>query len=129
MNQPTALIADDMEEMRLLLRKTLETLGINVIAQVADGEQALQAIAAQQPDLCFLDIDMPGRSGLELLREIGSRRIVTYPVIISGHSTIDNVKAAVAEGAKAFVVKPYTFDKVKQVTDRYFSTVHRLKGA
>lgn len=125
MNQPTALIADDMEEMRLLLQKTLESLGINVIAQVGDGESALQVIAAQQPDLCFLDIDMPGKSGLEILREIASRRIATYSVIISGHSTIDNVKAAIAEGAKAFVVKPYTFDKVKHAVDRYFSSLHR----
>lgn len=128
MSQPTALIADDMEEMRVLLQKTLETLGISVIAHVADGEQALQAIIEHQPDLCFLDIDMPGKTGLELLREIGDRRIATYPVIISGHSTIDNVKTAIAQGAKAFVVKPYTFGKVKQVTDRYFNTVHRLKG-
>lgn len=128
MNQPTALIADDMEEMRLLLRKTLETLGINVIAQVADGEEALRFISAQPPDMCFLDIDMPGNTGLEILREIGRRQIATYPVIISGHSTLDNVKAAIAEGAKAFVVKPYTFDKVKHATDRYFSGVQPPTG-
>lgn len=126
MNQPTALIADDSEEMRLLLRKTLETLGINVIALVEDGVQALQAIDAQQPDICFLDIDMPGKTGLEILRELGDRQLRTYAVIISGHSTVDNVKAAISQGAKGFVVKPYTFDKVKQVTDRYFNTIHAL---
>ncbi len=123
MSKPTALIADDVETMQQLLKKILESIGVKVIAEVANGELALQAIIDLKPDICFLDIDMPGRTGLEVLEEIRTRSITTYPVIVSGHSDINNIKAAIALGVKAFVVKPYSLDKIKHTVASYLVSI------
>lgn len=129
MMQPTALIADDVEEMRELLQKTLETMGVKVIGQVNNGESALEAIEVMKPDMCFLDIDMPGMTGIELLDKLTLHRAMIYPVIISGHSTVANVRTCIAKGAKGFVVKPYTFDKIKHIVDKFHQANFRLKQA
>lgn len=119
MNQYTALIADDADEMRLLLSRTLETLGFNVVALTNDGEEALNEIKAKKPDICFLDIEMPILSGIDVLKKIKESDLQTFPVIISGNNTVENVKSAIEQGAKGFIVKPYSFDKVKQITDKF----------
>jgi YesN/AraC family two-component response regulator len=125
MTQPTVVIADDVTELRQLLSRTLETLGFHVVAQAKNGSDALSQIEANEPDLCFLDIDMPELSGLQVLDELQNKRLTTYSVIISGHSSLPNVKQAIANGAKAFIVKPYTFEKIKQTTESYFETLRK----
>lgn len=128
MSQPRALIADDVEEMRVLLTRTLESLGITTVGVFDNGADAMKEIESLKPDICFLDIDMPQMTGLEMLDAIGDRRIVTYPVIISGHSTADNLKIAIGKGAKGFVVKPYTFDKIKQITERFINSFYKMRN-
>lgn len=122
MAQPTVLIADDVEELRLLLKQTLETLGFNVVSMVEDGDQAVEDIKKLNPDLAFLDIEMPGKTGIEVLNIIKESQLNTFPVIISGNSTVDNVKKVISLGAQGFIVKPYSFDKVKQITDKYLGS-------
>jgi len=121
MNQPTALIADDIVEMRQLLKRTLESLGFNVVALVGNGEDAINAIQSLKPDVCFLDIEMPKKDGLEILAEIKRLRISTFTVIISGYSSADNVKNAIVAGAKGFVVKPYSFEKIREISNKFYA--------
>jgi two-component system chemotaxis response regulator CheY len=117
--QPTAVIADDANEMRALLHKTLESIGCEVVAEATTGEEAIQAIEQYKPDMVFLDIEMPDKTGLEVLMEIQALGHPVYPVMISGHSSFDNVKKALSKGAKGFVVKPYTFSKVSQIVENF----------
>ena len=66
------LIVDDEQHIRLLIEQTLEELldeGVELYT-AADGDEALAAIAAQRPDLVFLDVMMPGRSGLDVCRAV-----------------------------------------------------------
>ena len=123
MTQPTVLIADDVEELRLLLKKTVETLGFSVIALVEDGNEAVAKIKELNPDISFIDIEMPGKSGIDVLNILKASQSKTFPVIISGNSTVDNVKKVIELGAKGFIVKPYSFDKVKQITDKYLESI------
>jgi len=113
------LIADDDPEMRDVLRGFLEELGCTVDGEVENGRDAVKQISLIQPKLCFIDIEMPIKNGLEVLEEIKALSIKTFPIIVSGHSTIDNVKLAVGLGAKGFIVKPYEIDKVKQILEKY----------
>ncbi len=75
---PTALIADDEPHLVEYLRSKLATLwpGLHVVATAANGDEALAAIAAHRPDIAFLDIRMPGRTGLEVAQQlpVGDRR-------------------------------------------------------
>jgi len=117
--QIKVLIADDEENMQELLRISLEKLGCNVDSVVSDGYEALKQLNIIQPDIAFLDIDMPIKSGIDVLEEISASSIKVYPVIVSGHSTPVNVKAALGLGAKGFVVKPYTESKLQQIINKY----------
>ncbi len=113
------LIADDDREMRNLLRGYLEELGCHIDIEVENGRDALKQVALIQPQLAFIDIEMPIKSGLEVLQEINTLSPKTLPIIVSGHNTIANVKSALALGAKGFIVKPYSIDKIQQILEKY----------
>lgn len=119
MTEPTVVVADDIEEMRQLLQTALRALGFNVLSAHANGQQAMEAIIEQRPNLCFLDIEMPFKTGLEILQEIRDANISTFPVIISGNGSLENIRSALSMGAKGFIVKPYSLDKLRQVTNKY----------
>ena len=113
------LIADDDPEMRDLLKEILIDLDCHIDAEVDNGRDAINKIVLIQPDLAFIDIEMPIQSGLDVLEGINGKASQTYPIIVSGHSTIENVKTALTLGAKGFIVKPYDSDKIKQILEKY----------
>jgi two-component system, chemotaxis family, chemotaxis protein CheY len=117
----SALIADDVIASRELLSHMLARLDVDVdvVAQVADGEAALATLETVPVDIMFLDIDMPGKSGLEVLESIKHLARAPWAVIVSAHSTTDNFQKAIERGAKGFVVKPYTMAKIRQMVDNY----------
>lgn len=117
--KPTAIIADDVFAIRILLRRTLETVGCEIIAMVDNGAEAIAKIVSLKPDLVFIDIDMPGMSGLDVLDRLKAKNIDVFKVIVSGHNTIDNVKQAIAGGANGFIVKPYSVSKMNQIMEKY----------
>ena len=67
------LVADDDKAMRVLTAKLLETLGIEKVAEAADGDEALALFEQNDFDLILLDWDMPGKDGLEVLRAIRAK--------------------------------------------------------
>jgi len=115
----TALIADDVVEMRVLLKKVLQGLECDVLDKVADGTAAIEKIDQLKPDIVFLDIDMPGVSGLQVLDNLKKKNSEVFRVIVSGQNTVENIKEAIARGANAFVVKPYSVSKIEQVIEKY----------
>ena len=121
--QYKTLIADDDPDLRDVLRGFLEELGCTVDGEVENGRDAIKQISIIHPQISFIDIEMPIKNGLDVLEEIKQLSINTFPVIVSGHSTIDNVKAALGLGAKGFIVKPYDIDKVSQILEKYQSSL------
>ncbi|OUS31534.1 hypothetical protein A9Q99_02900 [Gammaproteobacteria bacterium 45_16_T64] len=115
----TALIVDDVSDMRSLLRTTLLDLGVKAVEEAADGAQALAIYQQSAIDIVFLDINMPGVSGLELLQELMRLNEQAHVVMVSGDSSITNVKTSIGLGAKGFVVKPYSVDKIQEALNRY----------
>ena len=101
----SVLIADDHPFLRAGLEAVLRTAGMAVVASVGDGDAALSAIAAQNPDVVVLDLAMPGRDGvatLAAMREAGDQR----PVVILTASIDDRqLLAAVDHGACGIALK------------------------
>lgn len=99
------LVADDHPFLRAGLEAVLRTAGMVVVASVADGDSALAAIAAEDPDVVVLDVAMPGRDGiatLAALRERGDTR----PVVILTASIDDKqLLAAIRHGACGIALK------------------------
>lgn len=114
-NNVSVLIADDEPLMRQLLASILRSMGYANISQAADGPQALEAIKDDGVQIAFLDIDMPGFTGIEVMEIAKATRPDCFFVIVSSHSGLDNVLAALNCGARGFIVKPYNAQKIHDV--------------
>ena len=105
------LIIDDEEGIRLSLRGILEDEGFRIV-EAESGEQGLELLGTDIPDMVFLDIWLPGKDGLEIL-EVISNDYKGLPVImISGHGTIETAVQALKKGAFDFIEKPLSLEKV-----------------
>ncbi len=105
------LVADDEPSIRFVLRETLEELGCEV-TEVEDGDAALESLGSGDFQLAFLDIRMPGPSGLELLDRLAATGSQTAVVIITAQNTFENAVEAMKRGALDYLVKPFGIDEV-----------------
>ncbi len=107
MHDLSALVVDDSKVGRLTMMKKLEALGVRV-ALAESGEQALDYLAGQRPDLIFMDHMMPEMDGFEATRRIKASPVTqAIPVIIiSGNDDAEFIQAARAAGAIDAIAKP-----------------------
>jgi DNA-binding LytR/AlgR family response regulator len=117
MTAPTALIAEDEAVLRDELRSHLASLWpeLRIVGEAGNGFEALQLLDRLGPDLVFLDIQMPGLTGLELARQVGGRCHVVFVTAYDAHAV-----AAFEQGAVDYVLKPYS-------VERLALAVHRLR--
>jgi DNA-binding NarL/FixJ family response regulator len=105
-NPITVLIAEDYALVRAGLRSIIDAfVGIHVVATVADGRSALQAIAEHRPDVVLLDITMPGLGGIETMSRIAVDFPGAHVLMISMHDNEQYVLAALRAGAAGYVLK------------------------
>lgn len=105
MNPSTILIVDDEPQIRRVMLTTLASHGYSVV-EAASGEEALEKIRTERPDLIILDVNMPGMSGLETCAEIRTSSDVPIIMLTIRNSERDKVQALDA-GADDYVVKPF----------------------
>ena len=100
------IIADDDTIIRLDLRKMLEDLGYDVVAEVADGQQAVEQARLLKPDVMILDVKMPEIDGIEAARIISSERIAPV-LLLTAYSQIELINRAKDSGVYSYLVKPF----------------------
>ncbi len=105
------LVADDEPSIRFVLREVLEELGCEV-SDVDDGEAALEALASGRFEMAFVDIRMPGPTGLELLDHVKRLKLDTSVVIITAENTFENAVEAMKRGALDYLVKPFRMAEI-----------------
>ena len=106
------LVVDDDEGVRDAIAMTLEYEGYECLF-ARSGQEGLDLIASESPDLVLLDIKMPGMDGLEVLRRMRERGDVAPVIVISGHGTITTAVEATKQGAFAFLEKGFEGDALK----------------
>ena len=113
MKQARILVVDDEPGIRSSLSGVLEDEGYEVDT-VADGEQCLDRVAAQNYDVVLLDVWLPGIDGMATLARIQEIPFAERPmvVMISGHGNIETAVKATKLGAFDFLEKPLTIEKV-----------------
>jgi CheY-like chemotaxis protein len=99
------LVVDDDEAVRALLRLSLEMDGHRVVAEAADGREALEAARLLQPDVVVLDMMMPGTTGADVLRELPDLGGQSRPCVIAYSASPTHLKIADELGADAVVLK------------------------
>lgn len=100
------LIVDDHEVVRQGLQLMLEaTDDLRVVGHASTGEQALERVAALRPDLLLLDLRLPGRDGIKVLRQIKRSQPNTKVLVLTGIDTRHEVLEAIAAGADGYALK------------------------
>jgi DNA-binding NarL/FixJ family response regulator len=107
MTQPVRVVlADDHAVVRKGIREFLEAEGdIQVVAEAADGQQAMALVAEHQPDVAVLDIQMPGVSGIEATRQIKGEHPDVQVLILTAYDDDPYIFALLQAGASGYVLK------------------------
>jgi two-component system KDP operon response regulator KdpE len=107
---PDILVVDDEPQIRRVLRSTLSIQGY-VITEVKTGEEAVESVRKQRPDLILLDVNMPGMGGIAAAREI--REMSDVPIIMLTVRNAERDKVvALDAGADDYVVKPFGIEEL-----------------
>lgn len=120
----TVLIADDEQSSIDIIRFYIEkhNLPLEIVGQAANGFQTIKAIEHYKPDLVFLDIEMPGMNGLEVMERVhAEKESRTAFIIMTAYSSFTYAQQALRLQAKDFLLKPILYDQFRE-------TMHRVLG-
>lgn len=118
------LVVDDFSTMRRIVRNLLVELGFNnaSIQEADDGESALQMLHSASFDFVVTDWNMPGMTGIDLLRAIrADAALKSLPVLmVTAENSREQIVAAAQAGVNGYIVKPFTAVTLKEKIDRIF---------
>lgn len=109
------LIVDDSFYMRTMLKNMLTDAGYDVVGEAANGQQARDLASETKPDLITLDVILPDNTGLEVLKDIRQELPDVKIVMCSAVGQEVIVNEALESGASAYIVKPFSEDKVLEI--------------
>ena len=123
------LVADDEKFIRKGIISILER---NIpaklsITEAANGLEALEMVAAGQPDLVITDINMPGCNGLEFIRGINEKQVNTTVIVLSGYENFEYAKEAITLGVKEYITKPIKKTEFIEVIQKYMKSIQQKR--
>jgi two-component system, CitB family, response regulator DctR len=93
--------------------------GFSIIGMASNGIEGLRLIKELRPDLAIIDLYMPYMGGLEMLRELRSEAFFVDVIAITAASDIETIHGVLQHGAVDYIMKPFTFDRIKKSLDNY----------
>jgi len=121
------IIVDDELLARDTVRLLLEDVNdVEVVAEASDGRQAVEAIREHQPDLVFLDVQMPGLTGLEVVSEVGTDRM---PPVVFVTAYDEYAVKAFETSAIDYLVKPFSDDRFEAALEKARTQVQQSRRA
>jgi len=112
------LIADDSDAIRLVMRDILEIGKHTVVGDAVDGADAVEKYSQLKPDLMLLDLAMPKKDGLTVIRETMKMDPKAKIILITAAGDMKVIDKCLAEGAKAYIPKPFDFQKVLDIINK-----------
>ena len=113
----TILVVDDDPDIRDILRDTLESLGAKIVT-AANGQECLDRFDQVAPDLVLLDIEMPIKNGLDVLKGLRQRHGDATVIMITAYGTIERAVQAMKQGAYDFITKPFDLDHIALTVEK-----------
>lgn len=117
MKQGKVLIVDDEEEFAAALAERLRLRGYDARA-VFNAEEAVQAVLQDHPSVMVLDLKMPGISGIDVFRAVKQIAPQIQIIMLSGHGTVDALRADLGNDAFDFALKPVDIDDLRKKIDK-----------
>lgn len=115
------VLADDHTMLRQSLRKSLEDRGLTIVAEAGNGEEAVEAAVAHNPDVVLMDLTMPVMDGVTATRTIRSRHPNINVVVLTMHADESLLADAVKAGAAAYLVKDCSMSEVVDTIEKVVS--------
>ncbi|WP_093303480.1 chemotaxis response regulator CheY [Pseudoxanthomonas sp. CF385] len=116
------LIVDDFSTMRRIIKNLLNDLGYTNTAEAEDGNSALTALAQGSFDFVVTDWNMPGMTGIELLKAIrADERFKTLPVLmVTAEAKREQIIEAAQNGVNGYIIKPFTAQTLEEKLGKIF---------
>lgn len=112
------LIVDDAAFMRMMIKDILTKNGYEVVAEAANGVEAVELYKSHQPDLVTMDITMPEMDGIEAVKQIKAINPAAKVIMCSAMGQQSMVMDAIKAGANDFIVKPFQADRVLEAVKK-----------
>lgn len=107
------LLVEDEKFAVKLESMVLKQIGITQVTVAEDGESAMKLLDQQQFDVVLSDWNLPGASGLDVLRHMRGRRSTIPFVMLTGNKGLEAVQEAIAQGVDGYLVKPFSVPQMK----------------
>ena len=112
------LIVDDAAFMRMMIKDILTKNGYEVVAEAANGVEAVELYKSHQPNLVTMDITMPEMDGIEAVKQIKAVNPAAKVIMCSAMGQQSMVMDAIKAGANDFIVKPFQADRVLEAVKK-----------
>ena len=121
------LVVDDMKGIRIWLSKSLQTLGFQNIKEAASVDEALAHVHGNPVDLIFTDLVMPGKNGMELIKELyGDEKYKGIPIIVlTAESDKQMIVDIIGMGVNSYIIKPITLPVLQKKLEGVFKNKER----
>lgn len=123
-----AIIIDDEKWVVQSLLATLNNLEhFEIMAKLHDGISAMEYLKKHQPDLAFVDVRLPGMSGLDILKEANSLGLKTLFIVISGHAEFEYAQKAMLHNAISYCLKPFSRTELTAAVDKAYELLEKWR--
>jgi len=126
---PKILIADDNDALRVGIARVLKRLDLEIVL-ATNGQEAVDAAKKQTFDLALLDIRMPQKDGLAVLKELRQISPSTRTILMTAHASLDTAIEALRYEVVDYLLKPFSLDelesRIKQILDKYHLTSQKI---
>ena len=120
------LIVDDEYYVRVGIKSAIDwsEIGVEVVGEAADGEEALEMALSSRPDIILTDVRMPFMDGLTLMERLRSKMPECGFIVLSGHNEFEYARQAIRQGAFAYLLKPIDRQELK---DTVFAAMKKMQ--
>lgn len=115
------VLADDEEFVRLFLKKVMRELSFNVVAEVEKGDEVYSIMKSTNPDILFLDINMPNLTGIEFLKRYYREFPRTCIIILTSANTFQALEETSQKGASGFIRKDTPVEQMVSIIEKTWS--------
>ncbi|MBY8966964.1 chemotaxis response regulator CheY [Algiphilus sp.] len=121
------LVVDDFSTMRRIIRNLLQDLGFSHISEADDGSTALTALQSEHFDFVITDWNMPGTTGIDLLKAIrADEKLKRLPVLmVTAEGKKDQIVEAAQAGVNGYVIKPFTAQTLREKLEKIFERLEQ----